>query len=250
MPLSFCVTGVLVGWWLTGRPRHARKGRALILASVFALMLFSNKWVSTALFRPLETQYRPIPELVAGAPLLPELAACHYVAVLGGGNGFSPGFSANNLLWGPALARLTEGLRLLRALPDAKLIVSGGAPGDRETHAKVMGRAAQAFGIAADRILYLEDVKDTEDESRSITRVAEGKGVAVVTSAWHMPRTMALFRSAGGKALACPTEFLTHEGGPIGYEDFLWNIQALGVSSLAIRERVGYLWVWARGKAA
>lgn len=248
MPLSFCGLGLVIGLFLQRFTKRTLLGRRLVLVSTLTLLIFSNKWVALTLYRPLESRYPAIPEFTAERPLPPELAGCGYVAILGGGNGYSDNVSANNLLWAPAVARLAEGVRILRVLPEAKLIVSGGSPGPRETHARVMGRAVQAYGIEPARILYVEDARDTEDESRRVAAIAQGRAVAVVTSGWHMPRAMALFRSAGATAVACPTEFLTHGNGPIAYTDFLWDIQSLGLSTLAIRERVGQLWITLRGK--
>ena len=36
---------------------------------------------------------------------------------------------------------------------------------------------------------------------------------------------------------------------PLTFDDFLWDPHTLEVSSLGLRERIGYLWIWLRGKA-
>lgn len=251
MPLSFTVLMIGAGLWLMGSPKRARLGRWLAFAGLLLLVAFSNKYVSRALIRPLETQYPSLPDFVAGQPLPPRLAACRYVAVLGGGHGNTPDMAPNNRLSASALGRTMEAVRILRALPDAKLIVSGPGPGTaaRPTHAVVLGRAAQAFGIAADRIIYIDQAHDTEDESRAIKKIAGEASVALVTSAWHMPRSMALCRSAGVNALACPADFLSHADDEFYFTGLLWDPQALGVSSLGFRENIGYLWIWLRGKS-
>lgn len=249
MPLSFCVTAIAVGLWLMRYPHRARLGRALAITGLLLLMLFSNKFVSKWLIRPLETRYPAVPELTSGQPAPPELAACRYVVVLGGGHGHSPGTPATSLLSTSALGRVIEAVRLLRILPEAKLIVSGpGSGGKRETHAAVLGRAAQSLGVAADRILYIDQARDTEDESHAVQRIAGGARVALVTSAWHMPRSMALFRSAGLSPLPCPADFQTHSHDPFYFDDILWESGALQRSTLAVRERIGYLWIWLRGR--
>src|SRR4051812_12513507 len=85
MPLPFCLAAMMVGALLTFSPKRRRAGRMILLGAVVLLMLFSNKFVSKWLIRPLETRYPAMPEFVSGGPIPPELAACRYIVVLGGG---------------------------------------------------------------------------------------------------------------------------------------------------------------------
>ncbi len=248
MPLPFCLTAMVVGLLLLRSARRARLGRALIVAAVALLMLLSNSFVSKWLILPLQARYPAIPELGPGSPVPATLAACKFVIVLGSGHGFAPGVSANNLLSTSAISRLAEGVRILRALPEAKLIVSGPGDGVRPTHATVLARSAQALGIPADRILYIDQARDTEDEARAAQRLVGGAPVALVTSAWHMPRSMALFRQAGLNPVPCPADFRGHTDDAVYFDDFLWDAESLGRSTMAVRERIGYLWIWLRGK--
>jgi uncharacterized SAM-binding protein YcdF (DUF218 family) len=248
MPMSFCVPAMIVGAVLVCWTKRVRLGRVLLLTGLGLLLLFSNKFISRLLIRPLEARYPAQPEFVAGMPLPADIAACRFVVVLGGGNGNTPGMSANNLLSASALGRVAEAVRILRVLPEAKLIVSGPRTSTGETHATVLARAAQAYGIAPERVLYIDQARDTEDESRAVQRLVQGARVALVTSAWHMPRSVALFRSAGLDALPCPSDFKSHAIDDFNFDDVLWDPDSLGRSTLAIRERIGYLWIWLRGK--
>ena len=251
MPLPFCLALLAVGLGLLLWSRRARLGRALLLAGSVLLLLFSNKFLSHAFVRPLEARYPAIPELRAGQPLPPALAACRFVVVLGSGNGHAPGLSATNQMSGSALGRLTEAVRLLRVLPAARLIVSGPADParpERPSHAAMLARAAESLGIERSRALFIEDARDTEDESLAVQRLVGGEPFALVTSAWHMPRTLALFRHAGLAPLPCPADYSARAGDDLLWSDFLWDTESLGRSTWAVRERLGYLWIWLRGK--
>lgn len=248
MPLSLCLVPILVGVACLAFRRRVTLGRSLLAAGIVLLLLFSNKLVSRWLIRPLEVQYAAMPEFVGDAPPPAKLASCQFVVVLGAAHGYDPEHSANNLLSSSALARITEAVRLLRVLPRATLIVSGPGIANRETHAAVLGRAAQALGIAANRIRYIDHARDTEEESYAVQRLVGGAPVALVTSAWHMPRSMALLRGAGVTAVACPTDFLSHADDAFRATDLLWDAGALERSTWAVRERIGQLWLWLRGK--
>ncbi len=249
MPAPLCLSALVVGLLLLRSTRRRRLGRGLVIAAVGLLLIASNKFVAKSLLRPLETIYPAMPEFVAGTPLPPDLAACRFVVVLGGGHGRTPGVAANNVLSTASLARVVEGIRILRALPAARLIVTGGADPGYVTTARMLGRAAQAFGITPDRILYLEEARDTEDESRAVKGLAQDAPVALVTSAWHLPRAVALFRSAGLTTVPCPAGYNTQEDAGFALDDYLWDVGAIGGTTLALRERLGYLWIWLRSKA-
>jgi len=249
MPLPFCLTLLLVGVLVLLCTRRARLGRGLLLAGLGLLILFSNKFVSTALVRPLETRYPAIPELTVGAPLPPTLAACRHVVVLGGGNGHAPGRSALGQMSPSALSRITEAVRLLRVLPDARLVVSGPADyEDKPSHAESLARAAVSLGVERSRIVLIADVRDTEDESLAIKEIVGSAPFALITPAWHPPRTMALFRHIGRAPLPCPADFSARGGDTVQFSDYLWDVSSLERSTWAVRERIGYVWIWLRGR--
>lgn len=248
MPVPLCLTLLIVGIILLCFSRRVRLGRGLLIAGIVLLTLFSNKLVSYALLRPIEATFAPIPEFVADAPLPPALARCRYVVVLGGGHSDSPGFSANNQLSSSSLARIVEGIRILRQLPEARLITSGPGAVGYTTHAATLARVATEFGIARERIILTETGRDTEEESQNVRALVGDTPLALVTTAWHLPRATGLFRRAGMDVLPCPTDHLARPGSRFSWGDLDWDIASLERSTAAVRERLGYAWVWMRRK--
>lgn len=249
MPLPLGLALLAVGLLLIRWTPRRRLGRALVIAAVTLLLLASNRFVAYSLVRPLETRFPAMPEFAGAAPA--NLAACGFVVVLGGGNHRTPGLAASNLLSTSALSRLVEGVRILRVLPGAKLIVTGpGAPSapQEPTHAAMLGRAAVGLGVAPERILFIDTARDTEEESQAVHQLAHDTPVALVTSAWHMRRTVALFRSARVTAVPCPADFSTKDNPDWKLEDYLWDTCSHYGTSLGLREHLGYLWIWLRGK--
>ena len=135
----------------------------------------------------------------------------------------------------------------MRALPAAQLIVTGPGADGQPTHAAVLAQAAVALGVDPARILKIEHAQDTEDESQAVRRLTGNSPVALVTSAWHLPRATALFRRAGLDALPCPTDFLGRTSPDWRWKDFSWDATSLESNTWAVHERIGLLWLWLRG---
>jgi uncharacterized SAM-binding protein YcdF (DUF218 family) len=181
--------------WLRGRRTTAG---ALALGAGLLVYVLSLAVVGDALLRPLERQYSS-PEAGAGLPSVP------YVVVLGSRYTPGAGLSAVAALDGDGLARIVEGVRIVRRLPGARLVLSGGAPPGREASAHGYARLARELGVDARSLIVLDTPLDTAEEARAIAAALGSQPFLLVTSAWHMPRAMRLMQRAGAYAVALPT---------------------------------------------
>jgi uncharacterized SAM-binding protein YcdF (DUF218 family) len=124
--------------------------------------------------------------------------------------------------------RLLEGVRLARALPAARLIVTGAdRNGDIPPVAWGYAQAARELGIAPERIQVLDTPVDTAQEARAVQEAlaglperapdterddrpaewpAGGRRLILVTSAAHMPRAMRHFQAVGLDPIPAPTQ--------------------------------------------
>ncbi len=249
MPLPLCLGLMVAGILLLRSSRRPRAGRILLAAGALLLLVLSNKQVGAALLRPLESQYPALPEFAPGATLPPSLAACRTIVVLGGGHADAPGLPATAKLSTSALARLVEAVRIARLLPDATLLVSGPAAGSGATHASVLAMAAASLGIDPHRIVQIDTARDTDDEVQEVRRrLGPGHPFALVTSAWHMPRAVALMRRSGLDPLPCPADFLSRANADTRAGDWLFDVSGLEHSTWAIYERLGTAWARLQGK--
>jgi uncharacterized SAM-binding protein YcdF (DUF218 family) len=244
LPLSLAL---LLGGLALGALTRRRRGRGAVTLGVGLLLLCSTNVVSIRLLRPLERAYPPIPELAGPpAPGTP-LAACRYVVVLGSGHSPMAGVSALGQLSGSGLGRLTEAVRLLRLLPQAQLIVSGPAEEGQRSHAEVLAAAAASLGIERDRIRLIDTARDTEDESAVVAGIVGDRPVALVTSAWHLPRAGLLFHHAHVAFVACPADFAARTDDQFRWRDIRLDSESLSRSTLAVHEWLGLLWLRLRG---
>ena len=242
LPLYFVLLvgglGVVLMLWT----RRLKLGRALVTAAVLALAIFSNKGVARFLIAPLESRYAAIPEAPSRSELPAPVQACRTIVVLGGGHSDSTTLSRVNQLSSSALSRLTEALRLARLLPEAQVIVSGYDGPRKASHAQILAEAAQSLGLAPGRIVRLDTTRDTHDEALELARRLGSEPFLLVTSAWHMPRAMALCEKAGLRPIAVPADFMLRQEVDDGWSFLGWDLGALERSTKAIHERLGLLW--------
>jgi uncharacterized SAM-binding protein YcdF (DUF218 family) len=243
MPLPFCMALLFLGLFLTRSATRRRCGLAMAWTAALILLILSNTFVSVEILRPFEAQYPAIPEGHEGAPAPGALAGCRFVAVLGSANANVPGLSAIDELSPSGLRRIAEAVRILRLLPDARLILSGpGVPGVR-THAATLEAAAISLGVNPARISLVDTARDTDEEAKAVKLLVGTQKVAVVTSAWHMPRAARLFRKEGVTFVACPADFFARSEAAVEWGMFRFDSEALERSTLAVHEAVGLLWV-------
>jgi uncharacterized SAM-binding protein YcdF (DUF218 family) len=198
LPLPLGLILICVGLLLRLRI-HRGIAHGLIALGVTLAVAATLAPVANTLLRPLETRY---PAVLDASALQP---APQYVAVLGSGYFPRVGLPVTAALDAVGVVRLAEGVRLLRQLRDAQLIVSGGPHRHEPAVARGYALAATSLGVPVDSVILLDTPTDTAAEIRALhTRIGAAE-VLLVTSAAHMPRAMALARREGLQALPAPT---------------------------------------------
>jgi uncharacterized SAM-binding protein YcdF (DUF218 family) len=115
------------------------------------------------------------------------------------------------------------------------------------SHAQVMAAAARSLGVAAEDVVADVTARDTDDEATALTARLGKEPFILVTSASHMPRSVALFRNRGASPIPAPTDHGALGGG-IGLDDFKLRPGPVSETGLAIHEYVGMLWSRLRGQ--
>ena len=231
-PLLLALVGVLLAW------RRKRGGLALVALSLAALWLLSCHGTAVWLARHALPQF----EAVTTAQL--KANQVQAVVVLGGGVlPEAPEYGGASQPSPYTAARLRYGIWLARqsSLP---LAFSGGvgwaADGIQPmSEAEVAARVAQQeFGFA---LRWSEAVsRDTDGNARLLAPVLMREGVqriALVTDAWHMPRSVAAFQRAGFVVTPAPMGFTRPIESPL--LQWLPSAQGLLASRQVLRECLG-----------
>ncbi|PJG60763.1 envelope biogenesis factor ElyC [Aeromonas cavernicola] len=241
MPLPFALCVLLLALVLLWFTRFQKTGKLLATLALIMVTLMGMRPVSYQLARDLEQRYPPF-EISQH----PDIEA---IVVLGNGHVSDPALPERAWQNNVALARTLEGVRLAQAYPNAELIFSGAVIGDALSNAEVNARMAQSLGIPRTRMTLFENNKDTHDEAVSISGYLKGKTVALVSSATHLPRAMALYQQQGLNAVAAPTDYTAKQSlvaQPL--YSYLPKGRYLMYSEAAIHEWLGVTWARLRGQ--
>jgi uncharacterized SAM-binding protein YcdF (DUF218 family) len=109
----------------------------------------------------------------------------------------------------------------------------------------VVARVLPDPGVPEGMILQEGTGRDTSENARYTKRILDGKGFRcplLVTSAYHMPRAVALFRGAGVPVTPVPAGFRTWKGKTRRRVDFLPSAAEFLASTAALREYLGMVY--------
>ena len=229
---------------LAGLLRLLRKRRAAYLSAglgLTILLVAALPFTAEMLARPLEEAYPP----ATMDELPPELTA---IVVLGAGARTAPGWSASDRLGQAGLKRTLAGWRIWQARPKAKLIFTSGPwEAGRPAPAAIMTELALELGVPAGDIVAESTSRDTYENAKETELVLKtiGSGpIALVTSARHMRRAMAVFRARGLRPIPIPCDYRPAPDS-IGW---LPSLGDLASTQESLYEYLGYGWYWLRDR--
>ena len=104
------------------------------------------------------------------------------------------------------------------------------------------------LGLDLERIQFESDSKNTAENalrSYELIQPSPDQHWILITSAFHMPRTVGLFRKVGWNVIPYPVDFSTTKRA-----DLSFNLQNIGSFSRGIREWIGLLVYRALGKTS
>jgi uncharacterized SAM-binding protein YcdF (DUF218 family) len=201
--------------------RWLRIGRRLTLVGGIGLLLFGLLPVSHYLAHALEARF-PVPGTAGGQAARPLPAKVDGIILLAGSERPAVSQEYGEPQTGSHGSRYITALRLAYRHPSARLVFTGGArsepgKGTLETQAAVAAAILGQIGLDPARLVFDEWSRDTCDHPRNVQALVQprpGETWVVVTSAMHMPRTVACFRAAGwGDVIPYPTDFKVVLGG-------------------------------------
>jgi len=240
-PLSLCLEILLVGIFLLWFTRRQKAGKIFVTIGIVALTALSYRAASEIFLRPLEYKYPPLTDVSA-------ISDIKWVVVLSGGHSPDSNLPITGQLSDASLVRLAESIRIHRELPQSKLILSGGAVFSTITEAKVMADVAIVLGVDAKNLILESESKDTKDQARLIQNIVGDNRFILVTSASHMPRSMALFQKKGMCPIPAPIGHRIIEKQKLTPAMFFPSADSIEKMERVFYEYLGLAWARLRGQ--
>lgn len=245
-PSSIILLLLVAGAVLLLLDRGVCWGRRMVVSGVILMLACGFSPLGNWLLLPLEQRFArgEVPDDLAG------------IIILGGFERIEITRDRKQLAINEAAERLTESILLAKARPRAKVIFTGGDAamiGPAESGATDQVRQyLVAVGIAPER-LVIEGASRTTHENAlllaPILKPAPGQSYLLVTSAFHMPRSIATFRAKGFDVQPWPVDYRT-----AGWQDLTAPFTSMpaGLNSVdtAFKEWVGLIAYRLSGRSA
>lgn len=193
--------------------RRPALGRRLVGGGLALLLIMGWQPLPQLLIRHLERQYAEVPP---GA----DLQGFAGIVILGGST--EPSYIAQahtQPLLNEAAERMTAPLAMFKRNPHLKLVYTGGGsfPDGGLSEARRARMFFDSMGLADKQVAY-ESASRTTHENAVLSARLPGVDISqrwlLVTTASHMPRSMATFTKAGWNVTAYPVDFRTGDATP------------------------------------
>ena len=216
----------------------------VIAASLIILWVGGNRWSAMSLARSLEWRYVP----------QGELPSVEVIVLLGGGTEQAQA-PRSRVEVNSAADRIMHAAQLYREGKAEHILLSGGSiswlESTENSAADDMAELLVFLGVPEEAIWLEGQSVNTYENARNSKEFLEEKGITrimLVTSALHMPRSVALFEKQGLEVIPAPADFtVTQEGwkslfsGPVQPKIIylLPNASSLSLTTNVMKEYLG-----------
>jgi uncharacterized SAM-binding protein YcdF (DUF218 family) len=233
LPANFLIGIGLLGAILLAT-RLASSGRRLLIASVVLLAVCGFSPLGDILLHPLEARFPPW-DPARGAP--------DGIVVLGGAIDADLSADHGTVVFTRAADRVVEAAALARQYPKARIIFSGGSANlnDGPREADYAAAIFDRLGVARDRLIMERRSRNTMENaefSKELAAPKSGEQWLLVTSAFHMPRSIGIFRKVGFPVEPYPVDWRTGRSGDL-LEFSPFVLDGLERTEIAVREYLG-----------
>lgn len=246
-PSHLCLIALCLGTALLVRDRHTRYGLRFVVLSLTGFLVLGFAPVGAALLLPLEERFAPPADLPTG----------RYAGIilLGGFEDGGISSARNTLALIESGERLSETVRLANKLPGSKVVFTGGAAtifGRGQDARAAVERYLNDVGVSPERVVLEDKSRNTWENALFTKRILmpqPGQRFLLVTSAWHMPRAIGIFRKVGFDVVAYPVDYRTQGASDLQrpYSTFTNGLRAV---DRAAKEWIGLLAYWLSGRTS
>lgn len=203
-----------------------------MLLVLFITFVPSGEW----LLYPLEARFKNNPEL-------PEKV--DGIVVLSGAESGYHSHIWQQIQVNGAAERLLKFMELTRKYPDAKHLFTGGSGNiglEKDSSAEVARELFTTQGLDTSEILFEGAARNTYENaklSKVMVQPQPGEVWVLITTSWHMPRSVGIFRQLDWKVIPYPVDYYSRKGDLFRFQyGFGKNLSLLAIG---MKEWVGLI---------
>jgi uncharacterized SAM-binding protein YcdF (DUF218 family) len=229
--------------------RMQRTAKTLVSVSLLGLFLAGFSPIGEWALAPLENRFPQITEL--------DGSSFDGIIVLGGASNLHITRSRNEPTIGEASERIFKLIELARRFPEKRIAFAGGggvsadASGPFTREADVVKLLLERTGLPTENILFERQSQNTWQNARNLEAILQPAPESrwlLVTSAFHMPRAVGVFRQAGFNVIAYPVDFR------LGSFAASFTTNSTGAGKMAKFDQAAHEWIgltsyWMTGRS-
>lgn len=223
LPSVFIFVLILIGLIFLRSSKKKRTGKILIIAGILFYYLFSITPAADLILLSLESKYQPVEKK--------ELDKTGKIVLLLGEKEAS-------------ILRAGEVLRMFQ-YKKFQIIISGtSALNPEENPAKELKDYLFKRGVLAENIILEDKSRNTFESAKNIKAIINKEPFFLVTSAYHLPRSIEIFQKLGNNPIPAPADFKMKQN--YNTLDFFPSAENLRKTDLAFHEYFGILFyrIW------
>jgi uncharacterized SAM-binding protein YcdF (DUF218 family) len=231
-PFNVILILLALGWLLLFKRQRA--GRKLIGIGLIMIFLFGLSPLSSFMMSLLENRISAgkIPEKIDGIIVLAGMV--------------DMGSSRGGLIELTDQAdRIVQGIILSKKHPEARLIITGGSgylkQNENLREADYLEKLAVLLGISKNRLLVERNSRNTHEHAVAMAKMLPDKNGqwVLITSAFHMPRSLGCFKREGISVIPYPVDYKTKLDNALSLTSFLPTLGNIGSFNVAFHEWTG-----------
>lgn len=216
---------------------EGRKNKILVSLPILFLLFFSSFPVAQFLIRTLESEFPPV--------RIEEVPESDVIVVLGG--------AINPMTYYPerveilsAGDRMTESVLLFRNRKAPLLLFTGGSGvlfQQKVSESDSARKFFLDFGVPEDFLLIEGISRNTKENAIETAKILRENGlnkIILVTSAFHMKRSLGVFQKEGLEVFPFPTDYRALRI-DVNWDTIIPSVGALDTSTIALKEWIGIM---------
>jgi uncharacterized SAM-binding protein YcdF (DUF218 family) len=235
LTVFFLPPGIFLVLLVAGMLFVRKRFRSFLFGLFLLLYLLSIEPIKYLLLLPLENRY-PVPSWS-------QMQHVDAIVVLGGGAlENAPDMGGQGALSGDSLVRVMAAYRLHARLKKP-IIASAGAVFGSKPEAEISRNILYSLGVKPEFVLVETKSKDTKENAlfaSAICAPRKWNRIVLVTSAFHMKRSVMLFSRFFNDIVPFPTDYKTLRRG-YSFWSFLPDASSLADTAVAIKEYLGII---------